>query len=155
ARSRGETMDAHTEFWPSMARPHACIGNSRRPEGEQSLTALRQSLQSILTATCGRADRSVAIRAHYRSGSHLRDKDPIGHEAAATECELEPCGIVSIRTLVEATTPSTAQTCCDPDGAGGAMTGERYLAPERAQYRPRSTLASGPSACEPKKSNPC
>ena len=38
-------------------------------------------------------------------------------ESAATECEPDDCGTVSIRTLVPSITPSTA-VCCDAAGHG-------------------------------------
>src|SRR6266850_8343599 len=41
-------------------------------------------------------------------------------ESAATECDPEDCGMVSIRTLVPSITPSTA-ACCAAVGHGGAV----------------------------------
>ena len=39
---------------------------------------------------------------------NLRNEDRLRLESAATECEFDDCGMVSIRTLVPSTTPSTA-----------------------------------------------
>jgi len=53
-------------------------------------------------------------------------------ESAATECEPDDCGMVSTRTLVMLTTPSTAP---EPSGEPAGLTA--LLAPDSSGHRPR------------------
>ena len=63
---------------------------------------------------------SVTAGPDHGDRRRLRNEDKVALESAATECDPEDCGTVSIRTLVPSMTPSTA-ACWFAFGQGAVV----------------------------------